>query len=82
MSAILIPLCLIKNFQTIKFLSYLVILTNALGLVCMFALVVLEKNFQRVITGHSDFFRLNSPWILTGEFFQLFQIQIFYLWML
>ena len=69
MSAVLVPLCLIKNFQSIRLLSYLVVAINALSLVCMVALVALEKDFPPVITGHSDFFGLNSPWILMGEFF-------------
>ncbi len=82
LSLILIPLCLIKNFEKIKILSYAALILSIGILICMIGLITEDKEFPPLLLQGSDFFSLNSPWLYLGEFFQLFQVQIFYLWVL
>lgn len=51
-------------------------------LISMIGLITVDKQYPPLLLGTSDFLGLNSPWLYLGEFFQLFQIQIFYLWVL
>eukprot|EP00347_Sterkiella_histriomuscorum_P005070 403358014 len=80
-SVLLFPLCLIKDFQKIKILSYMIIVLNISLFINMTCLIFIYKDFPKMIS-ESNFYNLNSPWMLLGEFSQLYQMQIFYLWVM
>ena len=47
----------------------------------MIALILVNKDFA-LSQGESDFYLLQSPWIYIGQFTAIFEIQIYYLWIM
>lgn len=80
LSALLAPLCLIKDIRTFKFLGYLVLLLDTSILISLAVLAFVEK--PGIVQIEQDFFLMQSPFMYLPDFANLFQVQIYFLWMM
>jgi hypothetical protein len=78
---ILIPMSVLKNVHKFKILAYIVFFIDLSILVNAFLIRFIKKP-GKINLGKISFFDLNNPWSFLFEFMNLFQFQIYYLYVL